>query len=352
MKTSIFGRLIAVAALALVGASLVMAGHNPTHAALAVSALAMPAQGDSAWLAIAFGGLTLNPANMAMLTQGFKAAFKGGFALTKPMWDQIAMKVPSSTSEEKYAWLGATTKFREWVGERTYQNLKTHGYTIANKDFENTVAVPRNSIDDDQYGVYTPLMTQLGQDAALHPDELVFALLAAGFTNTCYDGQFFFDIDHPVGLQGQEVSVSNFQAGAGSAWYLLDTSKVLKPIILQMRKDYQFVSKTNVTDDNVFDRKEYVYGVDGRLNVGYGLWQQAFASKATLDVTNYAAARTAMMSFKSDGGKPLAITPKMLLVSPNNEKAALDVIQAERLANGATNTYRNTAEVVVCPWLS
>lgn len=353
MKNSIFGmgRLLAVVALAALGAGMVMAGHDPVHAGVAMTALAMPEHSD-ALAALAFGGLTLTPANMQMLTQGFKAAFKGGFELTKPMWSQIAMKSPSTTAEEKYAWLGATTKLREWIGDRVYQNLKVHGYAIINKDFESTVAVPRNSIDDDQYGVFTPLMSQMGQDAALHPDELVFALLAAGFTTTCYDGQYFFDTDHPVGLQGAEVSVSNFQAGGGSAWYLLDTSKVVKPIILQMRKDYQFVSKTAPTDDNVFDRKEYVWGCDGRLNVGYGLWQQAYASKAALDVTNYAAARTAMMSFKADNGKPLAITPKVLLVSPNNEKAALDVVQAERLANGATNTYRNTAEVVVCPWLT
>ena len=323
MKRSLFS-LIGLMAVALATVAVVappaaasglfplMAGTTPDH-----------------WAALAFGGLVITPANMQMLNQGFKAAFKGSFEMTKPMWNQIAMKVPSTTGEEKYAWLGATTKLREWIGDRVYQNLKVHGYAITNKDFESTVVIPRNALDDDQYGVYTPLMSQMGQDAALHPDELVFALLSAGFTSLCYDGQFFFDIDHPVGLQGAEVSVSNFQAGAGSAWYLLDTSKVLKPIILQMRKDYQFVSKTAANDDNVFDRKEYVWGCDGRLNVGYGLWQQAYASKAALDVANYAAARTAMMSFKADNGKPLAITPKVLLVSPNNEKAALDVVQAE-----------------------
>lgn len=347
MKRSLFSLigLIAVAMLVALAAS-------PFTAAAAGLALFAADTHAEQWAALAFGGLIVTPANMQMLTQGFKASFKGSFDLIKPMWPRVAMKVPSSTAEEKYAWLGATTKMREWIGERVYQNIKVHGYSILNKDFESTVTVPRNAVDDDQYGVLTPVMAQMGEDAALHPDELVFALIASGFTTTCYDGQFYFDIDHPVGLQGAEVSVSNFQAGAGSAWYLLDTSKTLKPFILQMRKEYAFVSKTNITDDNVFDRKEFVYGCDGRLNVGFGLWQQAFASKATLDMANYAAARTAMMSFKADNGKPLAITPKVLLVSPNNEKAALDVIQAERLANGATNTYRNTAEVVVCPWLT
>ena len=71
-----------------------------------------------------------------------------------------------------------------------------------------------------------------------------------------------------------------------------------------------------------------------------------------LNATNYEAARVAMMGFKSDEGRPLGIRPKLLVVSPGNEKEALDITQAERLANGATNVYRNSAEVVVVPWLS
>lgn len=353
MKNIFFstGRLLAVVALAAVGAVMVMAGHHPVDVAVAITTLGMPSS-DMALAGLAFGGLTLSPANLTLLKQGFNAAFKGAFTTAAPMWDKIAMKVPSTTGEEVYAWLGANTKMREWIGERVYQNLKLHGYTIKNKTFENTVSVPREAIEDDQYGTYTPLVAQLGQDAKLHPDELLFALVAAGTGTLCYDGQYFFDTDHPVGLQGQEASVSNYiSAGGNNPWYLLDTSKVLKPFILQTRRDYAFVAKTSLTDDNVIDKNEFVFGVDGRLNVGYGLWQQAFCSKATLDAAGYAAARTAMMGFKSDGGKPLGIKPNLLLVGPSNEKAALDVVTAERLANGASNVYRDTAVVVTCPWL-
>jgi phage major head subunit gpT-like protein len=296
--------------------------------------------------------MIINRANMSMLTQALNAAFKNGWALAKPQWQEIAMLVPSSTAEEKYAWLGMTTRFREWLGERQYQNLKQHDYTIKNKTFENTVEVPREHIEDDQYGIYAPLASQLGMDAQLHPDELVFALLQAGFASLCYDGQFFFDTDHPVGLSGQEVSVSNFGGGAGTAWYLLDTSKIVKPIIFQKRRDYNFVPRTQVNDDNVFERNTFVWGSDARVNVGYGLWQMAYASRQTLDGANYGAARAAMMSVKTDSGKPLATTPNVLLVPPSLEGAALNVTQAERLANGATNVYRNTARVVVSPYLS
>lgn len=345
------GRLLAIVAIAAVGAAMTIAGHNPAHAGLALMALVSPTNSD-AWTALAFGGLTITPANLALIKQGFNAAFKGAFGSAKPMWEKVAMRVPSTTGEEVYGWLGATTKLREWVGERVYQNLKLHGYTIKNKTFESTVSVKRDDIDDDKYGVYTPLMAQMGQDAALHPDELIFGLVALGISTPCYDGQNFFDTDHPVGLSGAEVSVSNYTAAGGNnPWYLLDTSKIIKPFIYQDRRPYSFVAKTSLTDDNVFDKNEYVFGVDGRLNVGFGLWQQAFCSKATLDAAGYGAARTAMMAFKSDAGKPLGIIPNLLLVGPSNEKAALDVVQAERLANGADNVYRNTAVVVTCPWL-
>lgn len=296
--------------------------------------------------------MIINRGNLAILNQAFNAAFRSGIALAQPMASQIAMSVPSITSEEKYAWMGMTTRFREWIGERQYQGLRQHDYSIKNKTWENTVEVPREVIEDDQYGTFTPVVQQLGQDAALHPDDLVFGLLQAGFSTPCFDGQYFFDTDHPVGLPGKEVSVSNFQGGSGTAWYLIDTTKVIKPIILQKRREYAFSSKTALDDENVFKHNVFVWGADGRSNVGYGLWQLAYASKQTLDVTNYAAARAAHQSFKSDNGKPLAIRSTELWVPPSLEKQALDVVKADRLAGGASNVMAGTAEVKVCPWLS
>ena len=296
--------------------------------------------------------MQINHSNLAILNQAFSGAFKGALAQATPMWSQAATLVPSTTSETKYGWLGQITKFREWIGERQIQNLVLHDYAIKNKTFENTVAVGREEIEDDQYGVYTPVIQPLGQDAALHPDELVFSLLNAGFTTPCYDGQYFFDTDHPVGAPGSQVSVSNFQGGTGTAWFLLDTSKVIKPVLYQKRRDYAFTAKTNLTDENVFNRNEFVWGADGRGNAGLGLWQLAYASKEALTVQSYSDARAAHQSLRGDNGKPLVIQSKDLWVPPNLEKAALEVVQAERLANGATNVMRNLSKVVVCPWLA
>jgi len=350
MKRYLFPSL-ALGLVAVLAISAAVGLLNPGVGALMAGPTFLLPPGDSI-SALGFGGLVVSASNLKTLQTAFNSAFKRGLTTVQPMWQRVAMLVPSTTSEEEYGWLGMTTKFREWLGDRVVQNLRVHGYTIKNKTFENTVSVPREKIEDDQYGIFTPLMEQMGQDAATHPDELVFSAIAAGNATLCYDGQFFFDTDHPVGLPGSEVSVSNFIAGAGAAWYLLDTSKVIKPIIFQKRRDYNFVAKTSLTDDNVFEKNEFVWGSDARVNVGYGLWQMAFMSKATLDAANYAAAYQAMVAFKADNGKPLAVKPNILLVGPSNWKAALDVVQAEALANGGTNTMRNTTEVVLCPWLS
>lgn len=296
--------------------------------------------------------MIINHSNLSILNQAYHAAYKAGLATANSQWAGAATQVPSTTAENKYGWLGKITTFREWLGDRQVQNLLVHDYSIKNKTFENTVGVSRDEIEDDQYGIYKPVFEQLGQDAATHPDELVFGLLKEGFTKPCYDGQYFFDTDHPVGAPGSQASVSNFQGGSGTAWFLLDTSKVLKPIIFQKRRDYAFTAKTNLTDDNVFSRNEFVWGADGRCNVGFGLWQTAYASKEDLDSQAYAEARAAMQSLKGDNGKSLNIRPAELWVPPSLEATALEVVAAERLANGATNTMRGTAKVVVCPWLA
>ncbi len=283
---------------------------------------------------------------------GFKTIFQQAFDGAPSDYQRVAMVVPSSTSSEEYGWLGTVTRFRKWVGDRVVQNLKTHDYSIKNEPFENTVGVDRDNIADDKLGVYTPMLSQLGMDAKTHPDELVFALLAAGFGTRCFDGQYFFDTDHPViGIDGQAVSVSNFAGGTGTPWYLFDATRAIKPLIFQKRQDYQFVAMDKPDDESVFTRKLFRYGVDARVNVGFGLWQLAYASKQELTAANFGAAVAAMGSFKGDNGKPLGVRPSLLVVPPTLRDAALTITKAD-IINNTTNVQRGSVDVLVTPWLA
>lgn len=293
--------------------------------------------------------MIINQSALTGIYRTFSAIFNQALEAVSPMWPTIAMQVPSTGRSVDYKWLGNFPMMREWLGDRVIKDLSAYHYEITNKDYESTIEVDRNDIEDDQIGVYTPMIQGLAQAAKEHPDYLVFALLAAGFDTVCFDGQYFFDTDHPVGASTQ----SNYGGGASNAWYLMDLSKPVKPIILQVRKQPQFVSMDKADDENAFMRKKYRYGVDDRKNVGYGLWQLAFGSKQTLNSTYYLAGRTAMMGFtKEDNATPLNIRPTHLVVGPSNESAGKQLVEAQFDATGASNIWYNSAKLVVVPWLT
>jgi phage major head subunit gpT-like protein len=291
--------------------------------------------------------MIVNSAALQSIYKGFKTLFNEAFAGAKPFYEKIATVVPSATKSEEYGWLGSFPRLRKWIGDRVINSLAAHGYTIKNESWEATVEVNRDDIEDDTYGVYTPMVKELGRSAATHPDEIVFGLLAKGFTETCYDGQYFFDTDHrdedgpiqsnkgtkalseesyadaraqmmslqdakgtPLGIvpnllvvphqlekmarkilfadeidgttntmkDTAELLVVPWLAANPTAWFLFDTSRAIKPLIFQQRKKPEFVSMDSSTDQNVFMKKQFLYGVDCRDNAGFGLWQMAFGS--------------------------------------------------------------------------
>lgn len=290
--------------------------------------------------------MDITPQALRAANIGFNTVFNKAYSEYKPLYDQIATVVPSTTDAETYAWLGDIAGMREWIGDREIQNLSASSYTIRNKNFELTISVPRNAIEDDKLGLYNPSVQMLAQSAAAHPDDLVFQLLPGGFTTECFDGLPFFSQNHKVGknkvsnmtnakltaasysaaraammsqrnsknrplnlvpnllvvppalestareiliadivngtkniMQGTATPLMAPQlAGYDSMWFLLCTTRPIKPFIYQERKAAKFVSKTADTDDNVFNSNENHYGADSRGNAGYALWQMAYGS--------------------------------------------------------------------------
>ena len=290
--------------------------------------------------------MIINRQNLSALYVGFKTIFQQAFTTSSPNYTKVATVVPSATKTEEYKWLGDVPRMKEWLGDREIQNLSSYGYEIKNKDFELTIGIDRNDIEDDTIGIYSPLIQTMGQSAALHPDEIIFELLAAGFKTKCYDGKCFFDTKHKIGentasnkstkalsvasygiARSSMMSITNDQGkpfraipnllvvppqleGMGrkilfsetidattniykdsaellvlpelaanpTAWFLLDVSKPIRPLIFQQRKSPQFIAKDSINDDNVFFQKQFIYGTDSRDNAGYSLWQLAYGS--------------------------------------------------------------------------
>lgn len=304
------------------------------------------------------------PANLQAMFTLYSTAFQDAYESFAPWSSSVATEMPSKTKQNTYAWLARLPRLREWLGERLVHSLSTHDYTVVNRKFEDTYGIPTTAIDDDEYGLYSPAMAMLGEQSKKWQDDLVVDALANGESRLCYDGQYFFDTDHPVdmkrpalgvqqnywssgmaltlanygtvrstmmrykGEDGRPIgappnilmvppelevaakaivnpttglgtlggmtmvgSVENPYAGTAdvfvnpeltdtTAWYLLATKKIIKPIIIQVRKPPVLVAKTSLTDENVFNHDEFIFGVDARGNAGYGLWFQAAKARA------------------------------------------------------------------------
>ncbi|WP_172298343.1 Mu-like prophage major head subunit gpT family protein [Pseudoruegeria sp. HB172150] len=296
--------------------------------------------------------MELTTPNLDALRLGFKTSFQGAFDKVPTMRDKVAEVVPSTTSENLYGWLGELPGMREWLGERVVRNLEEHDYRVKNRDWEETLGVNRNHIKDDTVGQYSKRFELMGRSAARHPELLVWEALKAGFTDECYDGQPFFDTDHPVlDEDGEETTVANTDGGAGNPWFLLCTNEVVMPILLQVREAAQFVALDQPTDRDVFLNKLFLYGSEWRGAVAYAFWQMAWGSKQDLDADTYKLARQSLTSMRSDYGHPMGLMPNLLVVGPSNEAAGRELLNSERNAAGATNVWKDTAELLVCPWL-
>ncbi|MBS9777190.1 MAG: Mu-like prophage major head subunit gpT family protein [Gammaproteobacteria bacterium] len=293
------------------------------------------------------------------MAMAFKAEFQRAFSGVEPTYTKVAMLVSSKTAMNTYAWLGQFPKMREWVGQRQIEKMTKEAMAIENKKFEATVGVERTEIEDDQVGLYKPMMAEMGQSAGELPDDLVWTLLPKGKTTLCYDGKNFFDTEHPVYEKtdgtGTVTGVSNITVGASkdtSSWYVIDDTRSLKPIVFQERTKAEFETKFDPSkSDKVFMEDVYLWGARARCNAGFALWQLAhMAEKTPLTKENLSKIITSMRTMNGNGDKRLGIRPSLLVVPPELEDTARELLEADRI-NGTTNTYKGKIKLHVCEWL-
>ncbi|AXE33115.1 MULTISPECIES: Mu-like prophage major head subunit gpT family protein [Chromobacterium] len=297
--------------------------------------------------------MIVNASSLKALFVNLKLTFHNAFDAAPGQWQKIAMLVPSTARSNDYKWLSSFPRMQKWIGEKAVKALAASGYSITNDDWEATVEVDRNDIEDDNLGIYAPQAQMAGESAKQLADEIVSDLVNKGFVSLCYDGQYFFDVDHVVAGQSvsnrgtKKLSVASqaaAKAGYGAArtamkkfkddegrplninpnvllvppaledtgralltsdrledgkinpykgtaelvvdarltsddsWFLLDTSKPIKPFIYQERKKPVFVQQTDPQADGVYMRKKFLFGAEARAAGGYGFWQLAYGS--------------------------------------------------------------------------
>lgn len=244
--------------------------------------------GDHPAASLLFGGLLVNKETLRSLFTGLQTIFNTKLKQAGEDWKKTAMEVISTAAGEDYVWLSRFPKLKKWVGSKSVKNIEAGKYYKKNEDWETTIAVKRNDIEDDRIGLYEIQTKGAAESAAELHDIILADLKNNAFKETCFDGQYFYDTDHPVGKE----SVSNKGSGVLAA--------------------------TNLA----------------AVMAGYGK------------------AREAIMTFKDEEGMPLNLFPDTLEVPPALEAIAKIICEKDKLQDNSPNPFQGTAKVLVNPMLT
>jgi phage major head subunit gpT-like protein len=86
----------------------------------------------------------------------------------------------------------------------------------------------------------------------------------------------------PNPYKGTLEVVVNARLESKTAWFLLDTTKPVKPFIYQERQKPVFVQQIDPQADDVFMRKKFKFGAEARAAGGYGFWQLIWGSDGSV----------------------------------------------------------------------
>jgi len=220
----------------------------------------------------------------ATLYTSFMRVFKD----TVPWHPMIAVITTSKGRSNIYRVDAQTPGLKEWIGPRTFAALAARGITLENKPYEGGVRSRVDDIADDEIGAYPMQAEAFGAGCRKYQDGLLVALMRSGHTSVCYDGQYFYDTDHPVDLD--------------------DASK--------------------------------------------GVWQNYWASGMALTAANFETVYATMCSRIGEEGRALDLKPTLLQVPPQLRSAAVSIVGSKSLANGADNPNFGIVDIMVVNELS
>lgn len=148
---------------------------------------------------------------LAALQTGLDTRFAAAYSSPIPLtYTEFCSTVPSTKKNILLAIADMFPQMREWIGERVFHNPGEFSQLIENPHFELSMEVDADDVEDDELGGYFLTADGLAERAQQNPDILAATALQAGTSKLCFDGQNFFDTDHPVDAKNGTGSQQNY----------------------------------------------------------------------------------------------------------------------------------------------
>lgn len=236
------------------------------------------------------GGRSLGAAKIEAAYVSYSTTFNDRLKVAGGVGRMLATVIEDPNIIHTELWTTAAPLLREWVGAKLLNKLRAESLTITTSPKEASIEIPKNDVLTDRFGLWRPKIAGLADTFEWGLNDLVIAMLVAG-------------------VQGTALG-------------------------------------TTYDGQNLFDTDHTALSIGGtaQSNIVTGAFTQAI----------YDTAWQRLLSLLNENGQPVNDPGRnmRLIVGPANRKVARDIVQAQRLANGADNLDRATAELVVTGYLT
>jgi len=170
------------------------------------------------------GGSTISNTSAAFRSALFtatRALFNQNYdqGANELVWPQFCTLVESTTDTEQYPWLGENPSIKEWLAERQHEGLEGFDYSLKNKNWEATLDIDMNDVEDEKWGMIKLRVSELGYSATYGQDQYVADIVndaingghAYGY---CFDGKPMFATNH--NWSQASASQSNLRSGSNT----------------------------------------------------------------------------------------------------------------------------------------
>lgn len=225
--------------------------------------------------------LQITASILRSLSANVKTAFNKEFnSITRQVtYPDYSMIIDSNTGTEFYPFFAPLGDVVEWIDERRVEELAALQHQLTNKDWEKTIKIRRNELEDEKFGMIKLRVQGLGGVMARHPEKYVASLI-----NDHMDGT---NTDFTTDFNGDALFTTSHNWTVGSA------------------TGAQSNLRGAVGNEGIIDQ---VYGY-----------------------TNLKASITAMQGFYNPWGEPMGFTPDTLVVATDVQWEAMQILRSTEL---------------------
>lgn len=167
---------------------------------------------------------------------GVTRAFYAGMAGTPLLWPKYCQLMDMRTNVEPLAFPGFLPQPRQFIDGRSIQGIRDFTYNITSNEYELTLLIDQNTVEDDQTGTVMQRIQETGTAWEEYKNYLFAQLLVNGATsgNNGFDGTTYYNASRTIGNSGTINNKSSNAATTGTIPIITEILPVLQTDLAAM----------------------------------------------------------------------------------------------------------------------